>query len=208
MAFMQKNPILWFWGRISVSFAAAISWYWQTWQTRSPGGPLSQTYSAGCLHLVHPVKTFKLAHIPHNFQKTSLLEDESIRRANIASPILLAFSLHTFTTKTTFEKSCFSTTFTCSVFLGNFCEFVRCFPWRNLRKATCFTSNSPKTPYHRMGSCHLPKVKQNIQNSPTPRVFLWFCVKSQSKSFCFINHFFVKTFMLFVGWNFYSWMIW
>lgn len=203
---MQKNPILWFWGRISVSFAASICWYWQTWQTRSPGGPLSQIYSAGGCILFIP---WKLSSLP-TFHKMSLLEAESIRRVNIANPILLIFSLHTFTTKTTFEKSYFSTTFTCSVFWGNFCEFLRCFPWRNLRKPTCFTSNSPKTltPYHRMGSCHLPKVKQNIQNSPTPRVFLWFFVKSQSKSFCFINHFFVKTFMLFVGWNFYSWMIW
>ena len=123
------------------------------------------------------MKTFKFAHIPQNFQKTSLLEAESIRRVNIANPILLVFSSHTFTAKTTFEKSYFSTTFTCSVFWGNFCEFVRCFPW----KLTCFTSNSPKTltPYHRMGSCHLPKVKQNIQNSLNPWVFsMIFCEKS------------------------------
>jgi len=45
----------------------------------------------GGLHFVHPVKTFKFAHIPQNVQKTSLLEDESIRRVNIANPILLVF---------------------------------------------------------------------------------------------------------------------
>ena len=154
------------------------------------------------------------AHIPQKFQKTSLFEDESIRirRVNIVivNPILLVFFITHIYNKNVWEV----------ILLNHFhlqCFFGETFRWiremfslsRNLWKATFFTSNSPKTPYHLIGlviSQMLNKIY--IQNSPTPRVFLWFFVKSPSKSSCFINHFFVKTFMSFVGWNFYSWMIW
>ena len=72
-----EKPILWFWGRISVSFAASISWYWETWQTRSPGDPLSQIYSEGVFASCSSQENFQVC--PHS---TKFSKDIPLGRIN------------------------------------------------------------------------------------------------------------------------------